>query len=157
MLVEVAVRDGGCLTWLGAPLVVAHGADLRRTLRLDLAGRARALLGETIVLGRAHQPCGKLSTRTRIVCQGRPTADETLETGDAVTLHSPVVAGRARVIAALTLAGVRDHEPPVGAMQAHGPATLWRATGPAVEVARQTAPVAERWRRVMVTEDPTCG
>lgn len=148
IFVELAVQDGGCLTWLGAPLIVSRGADVRRTMSVELAGNGRVLLGETIVLGRANEPCGALSARTRITCEGRPTLDETLETGDIATLRSPVVAGEAGVIAALTLAGVRDDDPPPGAMQAHGPATLWRATGAATEVARGAVLVADRWRRV---------
>ena len=147
--VDIAVRDGGRLTWLGAPLIIARGADVERTTRIELSGRGGALLGETIVLGRAHQPCGALRARTRIVCDGRPALDEALDTGDRETLRSPVVAGQARVIAALTLAGLRDDDPPLGAMQAHGPATRWRATGGATEMARRSAPVAERWRRVL--------
>ncbi|HWF34411.1 MAG TPA: urease accessory protein UreD [Solirubrobacteraceae bacterium] len=147
--VDVTVGDGGRLTWLAAPLVIAAGAEVRRALCVGLLGSARALLGETVVLGRAHEPYGCLTSRTRIVGAGRPTLDETLETGDPDTVGSPVVAGSAGVIAALTLAGARDDDPPAGAMQAHGPATLWRATGGAVEVARWTAEVAERWRGVL--------
>jgi len=60
-----------------------------------------------------------------------------------------VGASRATVIAGLPLAGVRDDEPPPGAMQAHGTATLWRATGTATDVARWAAPVADRWRGVL--------
>jgi urease accessory protein UreH len=155
--VEVAVGDGGRLTWLGAPLVVARGADVRRTVCVELAGAGRVLLGETVVLGRAHARYGALRARTRIVYDGRPTLDETLETGDPDTVASPVVAGQAGVIAALTLAGLRDDDPPAGAMQAHGPATLWRATGNAVDVSRWRAPVAERWRRAMGDGDGTRG
>jgi urease accessory protein len=152
ILVDVAVGDGGRLTWLGAPLIVARGADVQRTTRVELAARGRLLLGETVVLGRARDCYGALSTHTRIVCDGRPTVDETLETGDSDTVSSPVVAGTAGVISALTLAGVRDDEPPPETMQAHGPATLWRAAGDAVEVARSSAPVVARWRRVMAGE-----
>jgi urease accessory protein len=147
--VHVVVGHGGSLTWLGAPVVVARGAVVVRTTRIELAGSARLLLGESVVLGRAREPCGALTARTRIVCDGRPVLDETLQTGDAETLRSPVVAGRASVIGALTLAGVRDDDPPPGAMQAHGTATLWRATGSAPDVARSAAPVADRWRGVL--------
>ncbi len=152
IVVDVTVGDRGQLTWLGAPLIVARGADVRRTMRIELTGGGRVLLGETIVLGRAREPHGTLSSRTRIVCDGRPTVDETLETGDADTLHSPVVAGQAGMIAALTLAGLRDDDPPIGAMQAHGLATLWRATGAAMEIARREAPVVTRWRRIVAEE-----
>ena len=149
--VDVEVEDGGRLTWLGMPLIVAGGADVRRTVRVELAGGGQILLGETIVLGRARQACGALIARMRIVCDGRPTVDETLETGEASALRSPVVAGGAGVIAALTLAGMRDDDPPAEAMQAHGPATLWRATGTATEIDRCAAPVAARWRRLLAS------
>jgi urease accessory protein len=157
ILVDIAVGDGGRLTWLGAPVIVARGAEVRRTTHIELAGSGRALLGETIVLGRAREPCGALRTRTRIVGDGRPTVDETLDTGDPVTLRSPVVAAQAGVIAALTLAGLRDDDPPPGAMQAYGPATLWRATGAATEITRRAAAVAERWRTVLSGECPSPG
>jgi urease accessory protein len=147
--VEVSVGDGGSLTWLGAPLIVACGADVRRFVHVELAGCGRVLLGETVVLGRARERCGTLSARTRIVCDGRPTVDETLTTGDETILRSPVVAGQAGAIGSLTLAGVRDDDPPPAAMQAHGVATLWRTTGGAAETARRAAPVAERWRGVL--------
>lgn len=156
ILVDIAVQDGGRLTWLGAPLIVARGAEVRRTTSIELAARGRALLGETIGLGRAREPCGALRTRTRIVCDGWPTVDETLETGDPVTLRSHVVAAHAGVIAALTLAGLHDDDPPPGAMQAHGPATLWRATGAATDVVRQAARVAVRWRTVLA-DDASAG
>lgn len=152
--IEVEVADGGSLTWLGAPLVVARGAVVRRTAHIELAGSARLLLGESIVLGRAREPCGALSARTRIVCDGRPILDETLQTGDAETLRSAVVAGTGGVIGALTLAGVRDDDPPPGTMQAYGTATLWRAAGSAPDVARSAAPVADRWRAVLAARGP---
>jgi urease accessory protein len=147
--VEVVVGDGASLTWLAAPVVVARGAAVERTARIELTGSARVLLGESVVLGRAREPCGALTTRTRILRDGRPVLDETLDTGDAGSLRSAVVAGAAGVIAGLTLAGVRDADPPPGAMQAHGEATLWRAAGGAVEVARSAGVVAERWRGVL--------
>lgn len=53
----------------------------------------------------------------------------------------------------MTLAGVRDDDPPPGAMQAHGVATLWRCAGAAMDVARRAAPVAEPWRRVLVDRE----
>ena len=146
--VDIAVHDGARLTWLSMPLIVAAGADLRRTVGVELTGSGRLLLGETIVLGRAHEPCGALGARTRIACNGRPALDETLETGDPETLRSLVVAGEAKAIGALTLAGIRDEAPPPGAMQAHGPATLWRATGATLEVGRVAAKLADRWRRL---------
>ncbi len=136
-------------------MVAARGAVVTRSATVTLTGGARVLLGESVVLGRAREPCGAFTTRTRIVHDGRPVLDETLTTANPGTLQSPVVAGPAGAIAALTLAGIRDPEPPPGAMQAHGAATLWRATGTAVEVTARTAQVAHRWRGVLAGRRPS--
>ena len=145
--VDARVRAGGCLLWTGEPLIVAAGARARRTTSLDLEKTARALLGERVVLGRAHEQPGALVARTRITCAGAPLLDETLDTEDFETLTSAVVAGGERMVAGLTLAGVRDPEPPAGAMQAHGPGTLWRSVGPASADGGWPADLAARWRR----------
>jgi urease accessory protein len=147
--VAVTIADGGSLIWLGAPVVVAAGAVVQRSVRVSLAGDARVLLGESIVLGRAREACGALTTRTRITREGRPVLDETLATGEVATLRSAVVAAEAGVIGALTLAGIRDEDPPAGAMQAHGTATLWRDVGTGADITRRAGLVAERWRGVL--------
>jgi urease accessory protein len=144
--VDAEVGAGGCLVWTGEPLIVAAGARVSRTTSLDLDETARALLGERVVLGRAHERPGALLARTRITCAGAPLLDETLDTADPETLTSAVVAGDARMIAGLTLAGVRDASPPAGALQAHGPATLWRSVGPARAGGGWPAELAARWR-----------
>jgi len=151
--VGLEVEAGGCLLWLGEPLIVAAGARLERTTILELAPAARALLGERVVLGRTRERPGALVTRTRIACDGAPLLDETLDTGDAETLTSAVVAGAARMVAGLTLAGIRDGDPPAGAMQAHGPATLWRSAGPARAGGGWPDALAARWRGLALAAD----
>jgi len=144
--IEARVRSGGCLLWIGEPLIVATGARVGRTTTLDLDDTGRAVLGERVVLGRAHERPGALVARTRITRAGVPLLDETLDTEDSETLTSAVVAGGARMIAGLTLAGVRDPDAPDGAMQAHGPATLWRSVGPPRAGGGWPAELAARWR-----------
>jgi urease accessory protein len=143
--VDLAVEPGGRLTWLGLPLIVAAGADVSRAVSAHVAVGGRLLLGETVVLGRVGQCCGALRARTRISCGGRPMLDEELDTSDIATLSSPVVAGSARAIGSLILAGVRDDDPPAGAMGMHGAATVWRSTGTPLDVQRRRVEVELKW------------
>jgi urease accessory protein len=143
MTVEVSVAEEGRLIWLGQPLVVGAGAAVSTSLTAELAAGARMLRGDAVVVGASF---GALQSRTRIVLDGVPLLDETLSTADPVTLRSAVVAGDATMIAAVTLAGIRDQAAPPGAMQAHGPATLWRDAGGTVEVGASAAAIGERWR-----------
>jgi hypothetical protein len=143
---KVEVQSGGRLIWLGQPWIIAAGAVAESHVSLALAAGARVLRGESVVLGRCGQSPGALSSRSRITLEGRPLLDETLNTADLGVLRSPVVAGPAAMIAAITLAGERDVTAAAGAMQADGPATLWRAAGPAVETGVRASEFAERWR-----------
>jgi len=68
----------------------------------------------------------------------------------STNLQSTVVAGESRMIEALTLAGVRDADPPTGAFQAHEPATLWRSPGPAHAGAPGASELAVRWRALVL-------
>jgi urease accessory protein len=150
--VEIQVGAGGRFVWIGEPLIVAAGASVQRSTTVELAGSARALLGEAIVFGRSGEHPGALVARTRIACERRTTVDETLDTRDRSTLRSAVVAGDARMISSLTLAGIRDQSPPAGSMQAHGPATLWRSVGRAVAGAQEATGLGARWRRLVLDE-----
>ena len=147
--VLASIAPGGRLIWLGQPMIVAAGAAVSSSVVIDLAPGAVALRGDGVVLGRCGESCGALVTRTRIVRDGVPLLDEELDTG-ASALRSPVVAGDATMIAAVTLAGTRDEDPPSGSIQAHGPATAGRDVGATVEVAAAAGAVAERWRRLVV-------
>lgn len=70
------VADSGRLHWLPEPLISAAGSDLRQTIRVDLATTARLLLGEHLILGRANEPSGRLSTRLTVHRDGRPLLDQ---------------------------------------------------------------------------------
>ncbi len=54
---------------------------------------ARALIGESVVLGRHGETPGRVCSRTRITIDGRPLLDETVATEPAWLLRSAVVAG----------------------------------------------------------------
>jgi urease accessory protein len=150
--VEIQVGAGARFVWTGEPLIVAAGASVQRSTTVELGGSARALLGEAIVFGRSGEHPGALVARTRIACEHRATIDETLDTRDLATLRSAVVAGDARMISSLTLAGMRDQSPPAGSMQAHGPATLWRSVGRAVAGAQAATGLSARWRALVLDD-----
>jgi urease accessory protein len=148
--VAVSLADGARLVWLAAPLIASAGCALDRRVLVDLAGGARALLGEAIVLGRHGEAPGRVDSRTRITLDGRPLVDEEVATEPAWLLRSPVLAGQARLIETLTLAGIRDDDPPAGAFQAHGPATIWRDLDPPQARDRDHAAITTRWRALLL-------
>ncbi len=151
--IDVLVRLGrdARLVWLGEPLIAAGGCDVRCSTRVELAAGAAALLGEALVLGRAGEEPGRARVHSRIELEGRPVLDETLDTDPAWRWRSDVVAGRGRLIAALTLAGLRDGDPPAGVFQAHEPATMWRSVGPAhAGRGGEAAALDRRWRRILL-------
>lgn len=64
--VALSVADSGRLLWLPEPLISATGSDLRQHIRVDLARGARLVLGEQQILGRAHEPAGRLAGRVTV-------------------------------------------------------------------------------------------
>jgi urease accessory protein len=144
---SLTVEPGGALVWCGEPLIAASGCDALRMTGAEVGAGGRLLLGDTVVLGRARERPGALSARTRIVCDGAPLIDETLDTRDLDTLGSAVVMGGRRVLRSLMLAGILDHDPPESTLRVHGPGMLWRSFAPAESDLRG---VAARWRSLVL-------
>ena len=63
---DIAVGPGGRLVLAEPPLVVAAGADVERSTRVTLAAGAVAALRDTVVLGRAGEPGGRLVSTLRV-------------------------------------------------------------------------------------------
>jgi urease accessory protein len=125
--------------------VLAAGCALERTTTVALADGARALLRETVVLGRSGQQPGALRARTRATHAGRPLLVEQLDTACLPVLRSPVVAGDAAVLDTVMLLGARGADLP-GAAQLAGPGTLWRALHPrASDPDAAAEPVLAAW------------
>lgn len=80
--------------------------------------------------------------------------DDALATEDRAVLRSPVVAGAARVVAALTLVGVAAPEPlAAGALRLGAQDTTLRCLGAvAVDVRARLAPVERAWRRALLRD-----
>jgi urease accessory protein len=77
--VDIEAEDGGCLVWHGEPFVVAEGADVARTLRVDLGATSVVTLRETLVLGRSGEEPGRLRSRTDVSRDGAPVLLEELD------------------------------------------------------------------------------
>jgi urease accessory protein len=104
--VRVQVAEGGRLRWAGAPFVVADGAEVTRSLVLELAEGAQALVRETVVLGRAGQVGGALRNRTDVRRAGRPVLAEDSRLDPAGHRRLPGMLGGLRVVDSLLALGV---------------------------------------------------
>jgi len=107
----VVLADGAELTYAGQPFVVSDGADVTRTLRLDLAGTARLRLRETLVLGRKGQTGGRVHNRAELRVGGVEAWREDTDLDPAGIRDLPGLLGGRRVVD--TLLTVGQPAPPV--------------------------------------------
>ncbi|ONI72057.1 hypothetical protein BWI15_18390 [Kribbella sp. ALI-6-A] len=109
--VDVTLTGGAELSWHGEPFVVAEGADVQRSTALTLDDGCRALIRESLVLGRYGEAGGRLRTRTRSTLG----ADELLaEDLDLSPGHRSgwAILGGARCLDSLTALGHRLPDAP---------------------------------------------
>ncbi len=123
--VSVSLGPAASLVWAGQPMVVADGAEVRRTTEVDLDQGAVAVLREPLVLGRSGQHGGRLLARTRARHAGRPLLVESLRL-DPDTRADPAVLGGARCVDTVTVLGARLPDGP-GVLQLDGPGSLARS------------------------------
>lgn len=111
---RLSVGTDATLVWAAEPFVVATGAEVHRRLAVDVADRGRALLRDTIVLGRSGERGGRLECRTRVGYAGVPLLAEDLSLDGSAT-DDPAVRGDHRVIDQVLAAGWRPDSPVQGA------------------------------------------
>ena len=109
--VRLRVAPGATLTWAGEPLVVSGGADVSRTLDVDVATGGRLLLRDTVALGRSGETGGELRCTTAAAVDGRPALVEELRLGSSARSR-PGVLGEARVVDTVTALGWRPTDAP---------------------------------------------
>jgi len=143
--VRVRVAEGGSLRWAGEPLVVADGADVTRSLLLELAEGSRALVRETLVLGRAGQVGGRLRNRTEVRRAGRPVLAEDAELDPVGHRTLPGMLGTLRVVDSVLALGL-------GPPTSHGDrVTMFRLADPGCFLLRYLgddlagSPLHQRW------------
>lgn len=149
---RIEVGAGGRLLWLARPLILAAGTRLQRRADVAMAHGARALLGDTVIFGREGEGPGVATLRVRITRDGRAVLADAVATGDPAVLRSAAVAGRAHVLAALTLAGLAAPEPaPAGALRLGERDTTLRDLGDSVvDMHARLAPVVRAWRAALL-------
>ena len=104
-VLDVVIGAGGMLLWHGLPFVVTDGADVERRTSLALGSDARAVIRETLVLGRYGEQGGRLVSALEVSDSGGPIVVERLAAaGDA---PEPGVLGSNRVIDAVIAVGFR--------------------------------------------------
>ena len=123
-LLDVRIGIGATLLWRGLPFVVTDGADVERRSSLTLESGARAVIRETLVLGRHGERGGRLISALAAVDEGGPILVERLD-ADGRT-PEPGVLGGNRVIDAVIAVGFRPPARPddlefdrAGAMARH--------------------------------------
>lgn len=108
---SVVVAPGGCLVWAGEPLVVCEGADVTRRLSVDVGDGGRALLRDTVVLGRPGEQPGSLRCLTSMTYAAEPALVEELDLRGADGSRLPGLLGGARVVDTVTALGWRPRVP----------------------------------------------
>ena len=96
--VRVKVAEGAALTYAGEPFVVGDGADVTRTLRVDLDSDASAVVRDTVVLGRTGQRGGRLRSLTTVRRDGRPVLIEDQRLDSDLLRNAPGLLGQHRVL-----------------------------------------------------------
>jgi urease accessory protein len=75
------IGEGAALSWSPQPLIAARGARHRTFTRVELAADARLVWRDELVLGRDGEEPGSLSTRLRVVRDGRVLLDREIAMG----------------------------------------------------------------------------
>ncbi|HEX8157163.1 MAG TPA: urease accessory protein UreD [Solirubrobacteraceae bacterium] len=149
---DIDVGPGARLVLEDPPLVVAAGADVERSTTLTLAAGAVAALRETLVLGRAGEPDGRLVSTLRVTDDASVLLHDALLLDPATSLkdaHVALPAGH-RVAGTLYLLGTDVQDEPRFALARAG--ALRRATASGLaELETELAQPWSRWAQAAAT------
>ena len=150
---HVSVEAGACLIWHGCPFVAAQGSNASRLTELSLTADARALLRETLVLGRSGEADVQVRNRLQVCLDDREILVDDL----TISSHNrllPGIVGSAKVVSSVLAAGWRpqgDAGDP-RRFDLEQPAAVFRALGQAAhEADALTAPQYAAWRSELPT------
>lgn len=128
-----SVGAGCALRWAPEPTVLTQGCEHRIVSEVSVAAGAELEWWEEIVLGRHGERSGSATARLEIDYAGEPLLRHELAVGpNHPESATPAVAGSARAIGSVILAGERVAGR--GVPTAAGPATVLALDGPAVQV-----------------------
>ena len=120
--IDADVGDGGVLTWAGMPFVVSDEITTHRGTHIRLHGTGKVLMQEKVVLGRAGQTGGDLTTSLDASDDTGPVQVEYLDLGRQAR-QMPGVFGRLRSMDTVTALGWKPEpsgEPERGPHRARG-------------------------------------
>lgn len=104
-ILDIRVGLGGTLLWNGLPFVVTDGADVERRATITLDDDARAVMRETLVLGRHGEQGGRLVSDLVVTDSDGPVLVERLDAQGSAP--EPGVLGHSRVLDAVIALGFR--------------------------------------------------
>ena len=119
--VTAELGDAATLDWHPEPTVICDDAELHSSLAIALHGSARAVLRETVVLGRSGQRGGRFRGELVAERDGVPLLAHTLLLDGAdPALTGPAGTASAHVVGTLAVLGEGFDGPPVGAGEQPG-------------------------------------
>ena len=161
--VSAAVGAGATLRWLPEPVVASSGCIHRADAGIRLAGGARLVWREEVVLGRHGEEAGSCRTRIRVDLRGSPLLRQEARVGpDAPGWRGASVAGEARAIGSLLVVDPVWEErvpeaivlgPTAVAVPLEGPAALVTALAPDALALRALLAEGEAWLQAW-SKDP---
>ncbi|MFI5608467.1 urease accessory protein UreD [Amycolatopsis sp. NPDC051903] len=138
--VDIEVADGGSLTYLPEPTVVTARADHTAVLRASVGENSRFHTREVLVLGRAGERPGRLTTTVHVTRGGLPVLRQTQEIGDPVLDTGLAALAGKRVLATELVIG--------GPPRPVASGEWWARTCPAPGVTLTTSLAADAVRAV---------
>lgn len=152
--IELTVGDGAALAWLPQETILFDRVRLRRTIDIELAGKAQLLLAEAIVFGRAAMgesvSVGHLLDRWRVRRDGALIFAETLRIDGAVAqqlTERSVAAGGAAMATVLIISDDEEAVAAVNAMQQNFEGEVGVSAWNGLALARLVAPNGAALRR----------
>jgi urease accessory protein len=154
--VRARLDVGAVVVWEGLPFVVCEGAEVRRSTVIEMASGARAVVRETLVLGRAGEHGGTLRQATRVSLAGAELLVEDLDL-HAARRRAPGVLGEDRVLDTVSAFGFRPPDHPGtevrGRLDLAGPGALQRYIGAESHLSHLGV-VTARWRGAALSAFP---
>ena len=132
--VRVRVDTGGTLIWLPEPIIAAARCNHVNDVQVELAADARLLMREEILLGRHHEPAGRLRQCVRVRSAGRPLYSQDLDVGGPGWTNPAVGSDSRAVGSVLVVDPIWRHRRPAP-VELPGQAAVMSLDGAAVLVA----------------------
>jgi urease accessory protein len=122
--VTIQLTDGASLSWHGEPFVVSEGADVSRSMTVDLESGCELAFRESLVFGRHGETGGTLHSSQRAHLDGELLLAEDLDLSPAARPGWAIL-GDARCLDSVTTLGRRLPEGPA-TLQLEGPGSIVR-------------------------------